>query len=140
MPEGQPLQAARTRRNADSPPPESCSRPEESSSDRSPKQSPATVFLPPPLRDSGLLQRWFRGGHDLRPRHPCAGYRDPRMSPCALQLLPPLGPWRTFRASQTEDLMSRVDQLSDDCGTDETCCVCNEYSHIKTPLLVHRSS
>jgi hypothetical protein len=40
-------------------------------------------------------------------------------------------------ASKTKNLMSRVDQLPDNGGTDKTCCACNENTHVKTPFHVH---
>jgi hypothetical protein len=40
-----------------------------------------------------------------------------------------------LRTSKTENLMARVDQFSDNCGTDKACCTCHEYSHIKAPFL-----
>jgi hypothetical protein len=35
-----------------------------------------------------------------------------------------------IRASEAEYLISRVDQLSDDCGTYEACGACDENTHI----------
>lgn len=41
-----------------------------------------------------------------------------------------------IRASETEHLMARVDQLSDDSGPYEACGACDENAHIHCPLVV----